>query len=203
MAYRIVAKSEKHLEGIVDDIMTWFETARDYRTEFTEEPRKFVDPVTKQIVVKNIEVLHITDPATGKKTVIKLTPMLKPEELKIEMGGENEHVMKGKLKNMMKGRGVFKTYNKDTLVKKENTMKKSDLQNIIREEVRKVLSEGRLWLKEPEQDADLRAAKQNMLTWARNNGIEKQEMDLLDDYILELCQAYAAWSQDEADMERM
>ena len=202
MAYRIVAKSPKHLNDIIEDVMTWFETARDYRTEFTEEPRKFVDPATKQIVSKNIEVLHITDPATGKKTVVKLIPMLKPDELKIEMGGENEHVMKGKLKNMMKGRGVFKTYNKDTLVKKESVMKKTELQQIIREEVRKMLNEG-LWLKETEQDSDLRAAKQNILTWARDNGIEKQEMTLLDDHILEICQAYAIWYQDQDDMNRM
>jgi hypothetical protein len=81
-------------------------------------------------------------------------------------------------------------------------MKKTELQQIIREEVRKMLSEG-LWLKETEQDSDLRAAKQNILKWASENGIEKQEMTLLDDYILEICQAYAVWYQDQADMERM
>jgi len=81
-------------------------------------------------------------------------------------------------------------------------MKKTELQQFIREEVRKMLSEG-LWLKETEQDSDLRAAKQNIVTWMRENGIEKQEMTLLDDYILEICQAYAVWYQDQADMERM
>ncbi len=81
-------------------------------------------------------------------------------------------------------------------------MKKTELQQIIREEVRKMLTEG-LWLKETEQDSDLRAAKQNILKWASENGIEKQEMTLLDDYILEICQAYAVWYQDQADMERM
>jgi len=285
MAYRIVAKSPKHLNDIIEDVMTWFETARDYRSEFDTESRKFADPATKQIVTKKIDVIHVQDPMTGKKTVIKFIPLLRPEEMKIEMGGDNEHVMKGKLKNMMKGRGEFKTYNKDTLRKmegklaesdaatllkqlgqelkshdwnyqysddsryykrgsqewesirniilqinkmglqtdgetiwkqfapsdqknnypekiKENTMKKTDLQQIIREEVRKMLNEG-LWLKETEQDSDLRAAKQNIITWMRDNGIEKQEMTLLDDYILEICQAYAVWYQDQADMERM
>jgi len=285
MAYRIVAKSPKHLNDIIEDVMTWFETARDYRSEFDTESRKFADPATKQIVTKKIDVIHVQDPMTGKKTVIKFIPLLRPEEMKIEMGGDNEHVMKGKLKNMMKGRGEFKTYNKDTLRKmegklaesdaatllkqlgqelkshdwnyqysddsryykrgsqewesirniilqinkmglqtdgetiwkqfapsdqknnypekiKENTTKKTELQQIIREEVRKMLSEG-LWLKETEQDSDLRAAKQNILKWAGENGIEKQEMTLLDDYILEICQAYAVWYQDQADMERM
>jgi hypothetical protein len=81
-------------------------------------------------------------------------------------------------------------------------MKKTELQQIIREEVRKMLNEG-LWLKETEQDSDLRAAKQNILTWASDNGIEKQEMTLLDDHILEICQAYAIWYQDQDDMNRM
>jgi hypothetical protein len=285
MAYRIVAKSPKHLNDIIEDVMSWFETARDYRVEFDTESVKFADPVTKRVGFKDIDVLRVQDTMTGKKTVIKFIPMNRPEEMKIVMGGDNEHVMKGKLKNMMKGRGEFKTYNKDTLVKmegklaesdaatllkqlgqelkshdwnyqysddsryykrgsqewesirniilqinkmglqtdgetiwkqfapsdqknnypekiKENTMKKTDLQQIIREEVRKMLSEG-LWLKETEQDSDLRAAKQNIVTWMRDNGVEKQEMTLLDDYILEICQAYAVWYQDQADMERM
>ena len=141
MAYRIVAKSPKHLNDIVEDIMTWFETARDYRTQFDTESIRVADPVTKQIGVKDIDVLYVQDPATGKKTVIKFIPLLRPEEMKIVMGGENEHVMKGKLKNMMKGRGEFKTYNKDTLRKMENQIKKSELNQLIREEVRKVLNE--------------------------------------------------------------
>lgn len=129
MAYRIVAKSPDHLNDIVEDIMSWFETARDYRVEFDNESRKFADPATKQIVTKKIDVLHVQDPMTGKKTVIKFIPLLRPEEMKIEMGGENEHVMKGKLKNMMKGRGEFKTYNKDTLRK----MSESDATTLLKQ----------------------------------------------------------------------
>lgn len=129
MAYRIVAKSPKHLNDIVEDIMSWFETARDYRVEFDNESRKFADPATKQIVTKKIDVLHVQDPMTGKKTVIKFIPLLRPEEMKIEMGGENEHVMKGKMKNMMKGRGEFKTYNKDTLRK----MSESDATTLLKQ----------------------------------------------------------------------
>ena len=144
MAYRIVAKSPDHLNDIVEDIMSWFETARDYRAEFDTESRKFADPATKQIVTKKIDVLHVQDPMTGKKTVIKFIPLLRPEEMKIEMGGENEHVMKGKLKNMMKGRGEFKTYNKDTLRKMESKMKVSELRQIIKEETQVVLFEQQL-----------------------------------------------------------
>ena len=129
MAYRIVAKSPDHLNDIVEDIMSWFETARDYRVEFDTESRKFADPATKQIVTKKIDVLHVQDPMTGKKTVIKFIPLLRPEEMKIEMGGENEHVMKGKIKNMMKGRGEFKTYNKDTLRK----MSESDATTLLKQ----------------------------------------------------------------------
>jgi hypothetical protein len=129
MAYRIVAKSPDHLNDIVEDIMSWFETARDYRVEFDNESRKFADPATKQIVTKKIDVLHVQDPMTGKKTVIKFIPLLRPEEMKIEMGGENEHVMKGKMKNMMKGRGEFKTYNKDTLRK----MSESDATTLLKQ----------------------------------------------------------------------
>jgi hypothetical protein len=58
--------------------------------------------------------------------------------MKVEMGGENEHVMKGKIKNMMKGRGDFKTYNKDTLRKMEAV---ETLRSMIREEYDKILSE--------------------------------------------------------------
>lgn len=129
MAYRIVAKSPKHLNDIIEDIMSWFETARDYRVEFDTESVKVADPVTKQVGVKDIDVLHVQDTMIGKKTVIKFIPMIRPEEMKIVMGGENEHVMKGKIKNMMKGRGEFKTYNKDTLRK----MSESDATALLKQ----------------------------------------------------------------------
>lgn len=130
MAYRIVAKSPKHLNDIVEDIMSWFETAREYRTQFDTESIKFADPVTKQVSgFRDIDVLHVQDITTGKKTVIKFIPLIRPEEMKIVMGGENEHVMKGKIKNMMKGRGEFKTYNKDTLRK----MSESDATTLLKQ----------------------------------------------------------------------
>jgi hypothetical protein len=133
MAYRIVAKSPKHLNDIIEDVMSWFETARDYRVEFDTESVKFADPVTKRVGFKDIDVLRVQDTMTGKKTVIKFIPMNRPEEMKIVMGGDNEHVMKGKLKNMMKGRGEFKTYNKDTLVKMENKLAESDAATLLKQ----------------------------------------------------------------------
>ena len=59
--------------------------------------------------------------------------------MKVEIGGENEHVMKGKIKNMMKGRGDFKSYNKDTLRKMEAV---ETLRNMIREEVKRIIKQG-------------------------------------------------------------
>jgi len=67
MAYRIVAKSPKHLNDIIEDVMSWFETARDYRVEFDTESVKFADPVTKRVGFKDIDVLRVQDTMTGKK----------------------------------------------------------------------------------------------------------------------------------------
>jgi hypothetical protein len=138
MAYRIVAKSPEKLDDILTDIKDWFASTKDYVSKFETEKRKFADPATKQIVSKDIDVIYVKDPMTKKETKIMLIPLLKPGEMKVEMGGENEHVMKGKIKNMMKGRGDFKTYNKDTLRKMEAV---EALRSMIREEYDKILSE--------------------------------------------------------------
>lgn len=207
MAYRIVAKSPKHLNDIIEDVMTWFETARDYRSEFDTESRKFADPATKQIVTKKIDVVHVQDPMTGKKTVIKFIPLLRPEEMKIEMGGENEHVMKGKLKNMMKGRGEFKTYNKDTLRKMENKMKKSELQQIIREEVRKTLNEDLIFLRPDARDSsDMKRAKKALLMTLKNlksiYRVNSQDIDAIAEVIWEFADSYAEDRIKDLDDER-
>ena len=139
MAYRIVAKSPEKLDDILTDIKDWFGTTKDYVSKFETEKRKFADPATKQIVSKDIDVIYVKDPMTKKETKIMLIPLLKPGEMKVEMGGENEHVMKGKIKNMMKGRGDFKTYNKDTLRKMEAVEK---LRNMVREEIKRIIKQG-------------------------------------------------------------
>jgi protein subunit release factor A len=139
MAYRIVAKSPEKLDDILTDIKEWFSTTKDYVSKFETEKRKFADPATKQIVSKDIDVIYVKDMTTKKETKIMLIPLLKPGEMKVEMGGENEHVMKGKIKNMMKGRGEFKTYNKDTLRKMEAV---ETLRNIVREEIKRIIKQG-------------------------------------------------------------
>lgn len=73
MAYRIVAKSPKHLNDIVEDIMSWFETAREYRTQFDTESIKFADPVTKQVSgFRDIDVLHVQDIQLVKRLLSSL-----------------------------------------------------------------------------------------------------------------------------------
>jgi hypothetical protein len=139
MAYRIVAKSPEKLDDILADIKEWFANTKDYVSKFETEKRKFADPATKQIVSKDIDVIYVKDMATKKETKIMLIPLLKPGEMKVEMGGENEHVMKGKIKNMMKGRGDFKTYNKDTLRKMEAV---ETLRNMVREEIKRIIKQG-------------------------------------------------------------
>ena len=139
MAYRIIAKSPEKLDDILTDIKEWFTSTKDYVAKLDTEKRKFADPATKQIVSKDIDIIYVKDMTTKKETKIMLIPLLKPGEMKVEIGGENEHVMKGKIKNMMKGRGDFKSYNKDTLRKMEAV---ETLRNMIREEVKRIIKQG-------------------------------------------------------------
>ena len=111
---RIVAKSEDDLVEIIGNIKDWFKNNKIYKTESTSEKRKFMDPETKKIIEKDIDGLKIIDQNNKKETTIKFIPLLKPNEIKIELGGENETTMAGKIKNQMMGRGVLKSYNKDT-----------------------------------------------------------------------------------------
>lgn len=71
---RIVANSEKDLENIISDIKDWFENNKDYKSELTTEKRKFLDPGTKQIVEKDIDVIIVTD--SKGKTTIKFIPLI-------------------------------------------------------------------------------------------------------------------------------
>jgi hypothetical protein len=135
---RIVANSEKDLKNILDDIKNWFENTKDYKSEFTTEKRKFLDPETKQIVEKNIDIITVIDPKG--KTTIKFIPLIENGEMKIEIIGTNESGISNKLANQIKGRGALKNYTKDTKVPmKEHIMKKSELKQIIREEIKKLI----------------------------------------------------------------
>jgi len=114
---RIVANSEEDLKTIMDNIKTWFKETNDYKTEFTKEKRKFQDPDTKAIVEKDIDVIKATDNANDKFSTIKFIPMKEKGEMKIEIGGEGEAAVSGKISNQMKGKGKLKSYSKDKKVK--------------------------------------------------------------------------------------
>jgi hypothetical protein len=126
---RIVANSEEDLKTIMNNIKTWFKETNDYKTEFTTEKRKFQDPDTKAIVEKNIDVIKVTDNANDKFSTIKFIPMKEKGEMKVEIGGEGEAAVSGKISNQMKGKGKLKSYSKDkkvALKENPNSTKLSD-----------------------------------------------------------------------------
>jgi hypothetical protein len=126
---RIVANSEEDLKTIMNNIKTWFKETNDYKTEFTTEKRKFQDPDTKAIVEKNIDVIKATDNANDKFSTIKFIPMKEKGEMKVEIGGEGEAAVSGKISNQMKGKGKLKSYSKDkkvALKENPNSTKLSD-----------------------------------------------------------------------------
>jgi len=110
---RIVAKSENDLETIIDNIKSWFQESEDYNTEFTKENRKFQDPNTLKIIEKSIDVIKAVDKNNGNVASIKFIPMKEKEQMKLEIGGEGESAVAGKISNQMKGKGVLKSYSKD------------------------------------------------------------------------------------------
>jgi len=81
---RIVAKSEQDLKTIMDDIMKWFKETKDYKVSFSQETRKFMDPETKKIVEKQIDVINLTDNVNDKRATVKFIPMMEKGEMKIE-----------------------------------------------------------------------------------------------------------------------
>jgi hypothetical protein len=113
---RIVANSEEDLKTIMSNIKNWFKETNDYKTEFSTEKRKFQDPDTKAIVEKNIDVIKATDTANDKFSTIKFIPMKEKGEMKVEIGGEGEAAVSGKISNQMKGKGKLKSYSKDKKV---------------------------------------------------------------------------------------
>ena len=148
---RIVAKSEDDLVEIIGNIKDWFKNNKIYKTESTSEKRKFMDPETKKPVEKTIEGLKITNLKNKKETTVKFIPLLdKPEtekkektvSMKLEIGGgENESAITGKIKDLiqMMGTGILRSYNKDTKVPLKETIAKSELKKIIREEIYKLI----------------------------------------------------------------
>ncbi len=115
MAYKIVTKTEEDLKNVLSSINTWFGSTQDFKVDFTQEDRKFFNPVSKSIENKSIEVLEVREYASGKEAKVKFIPLLTSTEMKVEINGEGEFLLKTRLSNQMKGRGVLKSYNKDTL----------------------------------------------------------------------------------------
>jgi hypothetical protein len=112
---RIVANSEEDLKTIMKDIMSWFKETKDYKVNFSKEKRKFLDD-NKNIVEKDIDVIKVVDGANNKETSIKFVPMKEKGEMKVELGGEGEAAITGKISNQMKGKGKLKSYSKDKKV---------------------------------------------------------------------------------------
>jgi hypothetical protein len=127
---RIVANSEEDLKTIMSNVKSWFKETNDYKTEFSVEKRKFQDPDTKAIVEKDIDVIKATDTTNDKFSTIKFIPMKEKGEMKVEIGGEGEAAISGKISNQMKGRGKLKNYSK---------IKKSTLKEIIKAEIKNIL----------------------------------------------------------------
>ena len=126
---RIVANSEEDLKTIMNNIKTWFKETNDYKVEFGTEKRKFQDPDTKAIIEKDIDVIKATDNANDKFSTIKFIPMKEKGEMKVEIGGEGEAAVSGKISNQMKGKGKLKSYSKDkkvALKENPNSTKLSD-----------------------------------------------------------------------------
>lgn len=115
MAYKIVTKTEEDLKNVLSNINTWFSNTQDFKVNFTQEDRKFFNPVSKSIENKSIEVLEVREYASGKEAKVKFIPLLAPTEMKVEINGEGEFLLKARINNQMKTKGVLKSYNKDTL----------------------------------------------------------------------------------------
>ena len=79
---RIVAKSEQDLEKIIDDVKDWFSASNDYDVKFSKETRKFMDPESKKIVEKSIDVIEANDKVNDKRATIKFIPMNEKNEMK-------------------------------------------------------------------------------------------------------------------------
>jgi hypothetical protein len=48
-----------------------------------------------------------------------------------------------------------------------------------------------MWLAEKDIDTEVNKAKKSIVAWAKSNGIAGTQLETLDEYILDLCQAYA------------
>jgi hypothetical protein len=120
MIKRLVTDSPETLNSIVNDIKAFFSKTNNgkpykYTLKTTTEKRKFQNPDTKQIEEKDIEVLNITDVESKDVITVKMIPLIKPGEMRFEIGGEGETTVGAKIKDTIGKRGQWKDYSKDTL----------------------------------------------------------------------------------------
>lgn len=132
MIKRLVTDSPETLQNVVDNVKAFFSKTDSkgkpykYSTKISTEKRKFVDPETKDIVEKSIEVLNITDIESKDIVTVKMIPLIKPGEMRFEIGGEGETTIAAKIKDAIAGKGQWKDYTKNTLKTKitESIIKK-------------------------------------------------------------------------------
>lgn len=121
MIKRLVTDSDETLNTLVNNIKAFFTKTDNrgkpykYLTKISSEKRKFLDPDTKAIVEKTVEVLHIVDTESKDESTVKMIPLIKPGEMKFEIGGDNETTIQAKIKDSLGGKGQWKDYNKNTL----------------------------------------------------------------------------------------
>ena len=126
---RIVANSEEDLKTIMNKIKAWFKDTDQYKSKESTEKRMFQDPDTKIKSEKDIYVLKVTDAKNDKFSTIKFVPMIKKNEMKVEIGGEGEAAVAGKISNQIGTLGKLKSYSKDkkvALKENPNSTKLSD-----------------------------------------------------------------------------
>lgn len=121
MIKRLVTDSPETLQTVVDNIKAFFGKTDSkgkpykYTVKISTEKRKFVDPETKSIIEKDIEVLNITDIESKDVVTVKMIPLIKPGEMRFEIGGDGETTIAAKIKDAIAGKGQWKDYTKDTL----------------------------------------------------------------------------------------
>ncbi len=130
MAYKIVTPNEENLTKVLTNIELWFNSTLDFKTNFTEEIRKFFNSETKEIEERSIKVIEVQEYETGKQAKVKFIPLLTSTEMKVEINGEGEFAIKNKINSQMKKLGVLKSYNRDTLKPKNPKTSNFILNNV-------------------------------------------------------------------------
>tara|TARA_R110000764_G_scaffold6308_3_gene23847 strand:- start:861 stop:1253 length:393 start_codon:yes stop_codon:yes gene_type:complete len=130
MAYKIVTPNKENLTQVLNNVDVWFSNSQEFKTNFVKEVRKFLNPETKKIEEREINVIEVEEFETGKRAKVKFIPLLTPTEMKVEINGEGEFAIKSRISNQVKKLGTLKSYNKDTLKSNPNKTNKFVLNNV-------------------------------------------------------------------------